>query len=228
MLNKKMMLSVVALGLSFATMSSFAAHQGAYVGGQLGYGNVHQFKNDEAKAINDVPGWKASDKGLAGRLFGGFQFTPHLAAEMGLSTFSKATLKGTVTGSTIDFDVGPGSYTAHLKNELKINAVDLVAKGILPVSDKANLYGKLGVAYVMAHDDATVSVVSQDHPEINENTKVSDNENKLLPTFGIGATFDITDNLAADVSYTHIQKTGDTKLINNIDFAGVGLVYSFA
>lgn len=197
MINKKIALGVVALGLSAAAISANAATSGVYVGGQLGYGNVHQ--------ADHVSGVK--DNHLAGRVFAGYQFNQNLAAELGWSHFSEVTAKD--HGYYADYD-----YSARLNT----NVVDAAAKGIVPVADNVSLYGKLGAAYVMESVHAHYGPFS-----------ASASEKKLLPEAGVGVSYAFTDNVSADVSYTRIQKVGDKNKsdINSIDFAGVGVSYTF-
>ena len=80
---------------------------------------------------------KISNTGLAGRLAIGYQFSPYFAAELGYLRL--ANQKGKDYGST--------GYAIGTKT-LSQNALDVAAKGILPINDKFNVYGKLGVAYL--------------------------------------------------------------------------------
>lgn len=225
------MLGVAAL--SFSTLvatNSFAIGQGAYVGGQLGYGNVHQ-SNISRSNMNSLFNYvletnttltsfnnSGRDSGLAGRLFAGYQFDPTWAAELGWSKFSTMTTKATAATTYLGIPV-----TATSKGEVKTDAIDVVAKGTYPVADKVNVYGKLGVAYVMSRASATTTVSALG---MNGTEKDHDKANKLYPTFGAGATYDLTDKLAADLSYNRIQKTGGSSKIGSTDLVSVGLIYS--
>lgn len=193
MLNKKIMLGVVALGLSTAAISTYAATSGVYVGGQLGYGNVHQG--------NDVDGARITTYHLTDRILGGYQFNEYVATELGWSRFGNVDAKSAI-----------GNLT------LRTNVVDLAVKGILPVADKVSVYGKLGAAYVMENVSGHFYGYHED--ETNK---------KLLPEAGVGVSYAFTDNVSADVSYTRIQAIGstNTRQIHSLDFAGVGVTYSF-
>ncbi|MBX3709558.1 MAG: outer membrane beta-barrel protein [Gammaproteobacteria bacterium] len=235
MLNRKIMLGVAALSLStLAATSSFAIGPGAYVGGQLGYGNVHQSnisRSDMTSLLSNALSTNTvklssfsnsgHDSGLAGRLFAGYQFDTNWAAELGWSKFSTMSTKATAT--THDFVV---PVTAQAKGEVKTNAIDLVAKGAFPVVDKVSVYGKLGVAYVMANATASADVFMPAGGA--ESGKGSDKAHKLYPTFGVGATYDLTNNIAADLSYNRIQKTGSSNRIGSTDLVSAGLIYSFS
>lgn len=200
MINNKTKLGVAAVVLSSVVSASAmaAALPGAYVGAGLGYGNVHQ-------SVSDVDNSK--DSGLAGRAFAGWQFNQYLATELGWSKFTDATFKA-------------NSPFASVHGKLKTDAVDVVVKGILPVADSFNLYAKAGAAYVMSRADASVTLFG--YP-----ANYDEKENKWFPTFGAGATYDFTPNVAADLSYSRIQKTGNSDIFNSTDLYTVGLIYSF-
>lgn len=200
MINKKTKLGVAAVVLSSVVGGSAiaAALPGAYVGADVGYGDVHQ-------SVSGVDSSK--DTGLAGRVFTGWQFNQYLATELGWSKFTNATAK-----------VADPFLSANAT--VKTDAVDVVAKGILPVADSVNLYAKAGAAYVLSRADGSASA-------FGFTNKFDMKENKWFPTFGAGATYDFTPNVAADLSYSRIQKTGNTDLFNSTDLYTVGLIYSF-
>jgi len=206
MLNKKTIVGLAVLGVSsLVAANSFAATQGAYVGGQLGWGDIHQKASSSYLTGTTVHANK--DTGVAGRVFGGYRINENFAGEMGVTKFSDAKVKASSYG-----------YTAQ--GTVKAAAVDLVAKGIYPVANNVSVYGKAGVAYVSERADIKVSnasrVVYKDH----------DKANRLLPTFGAGVSYDFTQNVAADLSYNRIQKTGSSSKINSTDLVSVGLIYS--
>lgn len=221
--NKKHILSlavatVVSAGLS---ANASAAVNGPYLGGQIGYGNVNQGGFSKSQIDMAVGGIGAtshtssSDTGVAGRVFGGYQFNPYLAAEMGYSKFSDATAKAS---ATLD-----GSSLTE-RGTIKTYAVDLVGKAILPLPNCFNVYGKAGVAYLS--ETADVSVTLKDPTEGTLRAKGSDTDHHLYPTYGAGIGYDVTKNLVADVSWNHIQKTGKSNLANT-DLYAVGLAYNF-
>lgn len=186
---KKIIVGVVAVAMvtAFAN-SAIAAQPGAYVGGQLGYGDTHD------QVFNQ------SGQGLAGRLFAGYQFNRNFATELGVAKFHT-------------IDAKNSSYYRNVNANLKTYVVDLTGKVIIPVAQDLNLYGKLGGAYVI--QEFTVKHVG------------NATQKKLLPTASVGVSYDISPNVAADVSYTRIQKVG-TNSPNNIDFVGAGLTYTFS
>jgi OmpA-OmpF porin, OOP family len=207
MFNSKSVLSVVVAsvaGIVVAT-SANASDDGVYVGGQLGYGKVHTFDTNITRAAG---GFKESQKddGIAGRLFAGFQINPNFAVEAGYTKFSDATDK--VSGSGVD-----------AKMTLEAQAIDVSAKGIIPLQNGFSIYGKLGGAYLYEKADVKITA-------FGETDKAHESENQFYPTFGLGVNYDINKNVSTDLSWTRIQKVGN-KDLESTDFFGLGLAYHF-
>jgi opacity protein-like surface antigen len=234
MLNKKIMLGVAALSLSsIVAVNSYAAVPGFYLGGQLGYGNVHQanISNSDlnsitASALNSnnfsVSSFSNSghDSGLAGRLFAGYQINSNWAGELGWTKFSNMNTKASSTA--LDKNTG-NTVSSSASGSIKTDAIDLVAKGIYPVQNNVNVYGKLGVAYLMSRANASASVTEAGSTVSGSG---SNNEHKFYPTFGVGASYEFTQNVAADLSYNRIQKVGGSKSMASTDLVSLGLIYS--
>lgn len=227
--NKKLALVTCLAALGIGTNAN-AAMSGLYVGGQLGGGNVHErgvSSSQLADAINDAglsvasSGGSSKETGVAGRLFAGYQFNDNFAAELGYSKFSNAKSNAYATG--VD-SVSSLAESVSIGTTTKSYAVDLVGKAILPLQNCFNVYGKLGVAYLNERVDLNVSDVENGVTLSNESFSAS--EHKVLPTFGVGAGYEINQNLAADLSWNHIQKVGNTDLTNK-DMIALGLTYRF-
>jgi OOP family OmpA-OmpF porin len=192
MSNKKKLLSLAAGSLAglFLASTASAAISGVYVGGQLGWGVTNIFHG-----VN-TQGQKTQDTGLAGRLFGGYEFNQNIGAELGYMRFSNATVK-------------------HESGDIQTYAVDIAAKGMMPLQNGFGVYGKLGVAYL--NENFGIS---------NGNSRVSFSEGKVYPELGVGVSYDFSQQLSTDLSYTRIQKTSNGNL-NSTDFVGLGLSYHF-
>lgn len=223
-LNKKHMLSValVVAGFGIATAAN-AAIDGAYLGGQLGWGNVNQgdFAKPNTPAAGTINSTSSSSNsgGLAGRIFAGYQFMQNFAAELGYMKFHNATAKYSSTstaGSTISNLNESGTVRTH--------AIDLVGKGILPLNNGFNVYGKLGLAYLAANGSATGTLTTGG---VSSPARVSENAHKVYPEFGVGTSYDITKNISADLSYNRIQKVGHSTQLQSTNFVGAGLAYNF-
>ncbi|WP_342228271.1 outer membrane beta-barrel protein [Rickettsiella endosymbiont of Rhagonycha lignosa] len=213
----KKIIAVSAFGVSaLAMMTANATTNGIYVTGQAGYAKTHM--KNRLSFDPAFPGSKSMPNGgIAGRFAIGYQFNPNLAVELGylqLSTLKATTPNIVIHGAWYQ----PGSIT------LKQNAIDVAAKGILPINDKFNVYGKLGVAYL-----------TSEAAYLNERTGNNDNygndlgvaKHQWAPEAGIGLSFNITPNAFIDTSWTHIQPIGGKNKPGNIDFAAVGIGYSF-
>jgi opacity protein-like surface antigen len=148
---------------------------------------------------------------LAGRVAIGYQFNQNFALEAGYFRTNQKQIT-LVTDSQKGLVVGDVA--------LDQNAIDLVAKGILPVNSNLNVYGKLGVAYVTT-DFSLNSDDERFGPTIQNIAK-----RKWAPEAAVGVSYDITPNVSLDTSWTHIQPLGKNRP-GNIDFVAVGLGYNF-
>jgi OOP family OmpA-OmpF porin len=221
MLTKKTMLGVGALVLSgVAVTSLYAADPGAYVGGQLGWGNTQQsfLTGSDFKSS-----FKQKDDGIAGRVFAGYQFDPTWGVELGWTKFSTADVKGKNTyvfwRAPSDIRNVAGTRAVTDNGTIRTDALDLVGKATVPVNDKVSVYGKFGAAYVMDRFHSTTGYAHAD--------KTNQKENKLFPTAGVGASYALTSNLSTDIEYDRIQKVGNSSKIGSADLASVGFTYHF-
>ncbi len=210
-------LSMIAAAILVSAGSAQAALPGAYLGGQLGWDNIHQagFSNSDMNELLG-PGTTSStstsgNKGLGGRLFAGYQFNENWAVETGWTKFHNMSSRGTAVN---------GSTTVSASGTLKADALDVVAKGILPLQNNFSVFGKLGLAYLM--ERAKVSLTGA-----GVSLSDSDRTNKVYPTFGLGVGYDFTQNVSGDLSWTRIQKIGSNSSMASTDFIGLGLAYHF-
>jgi hypothetical protein len=200
MTRKQILMSVVSgfAGL-FITATASAAVEGPYIGGALGWGDVHQ--TDFVNKANTASGLNS---GLAGRVFAGLQFQPNIAAEMGYSKFRDAKFNSSTTSNA-------GLTTEAYNATIKSYAVDLVAKIIVPLQNGFNISNEVDT---ITGTTVTTTTSSQ-----------SMTLHKVLPTYGLGASFNVNKNVSTDISWMHIQKVGNTNL-QNTDLVGLGLTYT--
>jgi OmpA-OmpF porin, OOP family len=209
MLTKQRIFAATILGvisLSAATNSS-AGLDGPYIGGEVGYGDIHQ---SHVGYLNTT---SSSSTGIAGRGFGGYQFSQMYAMEVGYTKFSNADVKGT---SNVLSGISKVNYDTY--------AIDFVARVSIPVGVGFDVFGKLGAAYLK--EISTLNGTSTAPGSVGVNVHISDMENKVFPTFGVGASYDFSPNILGDVSWMHIQRLGDNP-VRNTDFVGLGLTYNF-
>jgi OmpA-OmpF porin, OOP family len=202
---KKILITSVLTASACAVMNANAALAGLYVNGQAGYADTHM----KSRLPSDT-GIALANDGLAGRLAIGYKVTPNFALELGYLQLSEGKSNNTKKAIT--------SYN-------KQDAIDVAAKGILPITSNVNIYGKLGVAYLTTElkEDITFRGLPASK-NINSITGIA--KHKWAPEIAIGMGYDITPNVTVDTSLTHIQAMGNNRP-GNIDFLAVGVGYNF-
>jgi len=223
MLNKKLVLGA-ALAAVFSS-SAFAETQSAYVSGQLGMGWQHikdfsQTTEVEGVAVKNTLTSKDT-KGLAGRIAVGYNLNENLALELGGVMFSNAKWDRKVVFPDPAFSItGEQKFSTY--------AIDLLAKGSVPVNDEFSVYGKAGVAYVHHKWENTETLVT---PNLTETSTKETTTHSYRPELAIGAAYKVDENLAVDLSFARIfgqGELGDEKYTPNLDLLAVGLTYSFS
>jgi hypothetical protein len=195
------------------------------------------------------------DTGIAGRVYAGYQFNPYFATELGYTQFSKtdfsATANTTSSSTTpdnpnreINGNVLTTSSIQKYEGEITEHAIDLVAKGTLPLQYGFGVYAKAGMAYITANRyintngpiSATYTITYTD-PGIPTRVDTSSNEASLstiydktyqafVPVGGAGVNWTIPNtNFSLDASYTRFFASGGIK---NASLAALGLEYKFA
>ncbi len=194
------LLGVSALGM----MAANATTPGVYVEGQVGYANTGKHFVKPFPSSNKLD--SKYKGGLAGRLAIGYQFSPNWAVEMGYLQLAqqKANVKSTIATPSIT---------------LNQHAFDVVGKGIIPVTNKFDIYAKAGMAYLV--NNLKGNEISGGQSIVKPLAKHS-----WAPEAAIGATYNITSNVFIDTAFTHIQPMGKNKP-NNINMATVGLGFTF-
>ena len=220
-------ITFAAVMLGVAT-STFAAKNSFYFGGQLGYSDsdysasnqnlvnadVSFVDNTGSRLISTPLGTAKTSTDqdhLGGRVYLGYQFNKHFALESGYTQFGKTEVNnayGLTSNRYINHDV-----------DLNNAAIDLVAKGMLPVGHKFDLFAKGGVAYVDADTIDRPALVSFSHTSspfiVSNSASVTsyheETTTKLLPTAGVGAEYTINPRLSMDLSYSIIPGSGDIK-----------------
>ena len=234
MFTKKLIIStLVAAAASIAAANTFALNDGFYAGVGLGWGMVDQngiTHNDMNTIATDALGTTSfsvtnnhtsnDNNGFAGRLFAGYQIDCHWSAELGWSKFSNINTKGTITGL-----VSTQPYTINASGDISTNAIDLVAKGTMPLPNNFSFFGKLGGAYIWENFDVKGNGTIDSVTAIS--ARKNKDENNFWPTFGLGFGYDFAPNMAANLEWNRIQKVGSSDL-NSTDLVTVGLVVSMS
>lgn len=226
--------------LALITFPAQAAIPGLYIGTQIGMGNVsnsgisEQFMSDLiADAFGDTnfsittfDHATTSGYGFAGRVFMGYQIGYFWGIEGGWRKFSSLPVNATAVGP--DFFGAPNEFSASTTGRLSVTAFDLIAKGIIPLPYCFNLYGTLGLAYLQGYSHVTMTGF-ETIPGPGATFTSTDNNvtSRFYPTFGIGLGYDLKKGIEADLSYSRIQKVGNSTTLGSTDFAGLGLIFHF-
>jgi OOP family OmpA-OmpF porin len=155
------------------------------------------------------------DTDTAWKIFGGYQFNPYLAVELGYNDFGRISSDATVSmaGST---------FAGNAK--IEATAFELTGVGSLPLGQQFSLYGKLGVYYAETKSSANVTRTTP--PFASGSSSASDNNSNL--TFGFGARYDLTKNIGLRAEWQRFSKVGgDSTGKGDIDVLAIGGLYRF-
>jgi OOP family OmpA-OmpF porin len=191
--------NVLAAGLVVASMmigTVSAQDSGFYVGTHIGQAKAKNTCND----FSGVPNVSCDDTDLSWKILGGYRVNRNFAAELGYIDF------GSVTAS------GPGGSLG-----VQIQAFDLVGVGILPVTDRFSLYGKIGAYHGTV--DSSVQLGAAHAKASNDSTDL---------TFGFGASFDITRQFGVRAEWQRYNDVGGSDTgKDDIDVLSVGALVRF-
>lgn len=144
-------------------------------------------------------------KDLTWNLFAGYRFHRHFALEAAYTNFGEATTSGFVGGVP---------STARTES----TALELVAVGLVPLSDSFSLYGKAGFFRYDSDGSASGGLVAASSGKGTEFT------------FGVGAEYNFTSALAARVEWQRYLDVG-AELLNvpkgDVTLLRVGARYAF-
>jgi len=243
-MNKVSFLSAISLVFScqaaIADTTSTYYKSGFYTGIEAGYGDTHYTSAEllsEAQTAfaaqlggNSTGIFTSGDVnsvGTSGRLFGGYQFTPNFALEMGYIQFNKTDFSG--YGHIVN-TTGYGSVTDQVYDgELTQKAIDLVAKLTLPLHYGFGVFFKGGVAYVSAdrHINFTQDYfdnLSRTH-SYTQNTLFTKTYQAVRPTYGAGIDYTIPNTLVdLSLGYSEILGGGG---ISKASLATLGISVKF-
>ncbi|HEX8886843.1 MAG TPA: outer membrane beta-barrel protein [Noviherbaspirillum sp.] len=189
-----LILALPALAATSALAADAAVNPSFYVGGNLGTSN---FKSD----CN--PGVSCSNPSVNFKLLTGYQFSPNFAVE----------------GSYANF----GSIKEESKFETakaRLHSFTLAGLGIIPLSNEAQVFGKLGVHFSRGKLD----INSRDGSE-----SMSDSYHKTGLLLGAGLQYDFTRNFAGRFEYERLNFGANPLSADrtNLNVFSLGLLYKF-
>ena len=201
-----MMKSVVAgVGLSAALVALPAAAQlnlsGLYAGVGVGQSKAKDWCTGAVFISCD-------DKDTAWKIFGGYQFNPHFAVEGGYADLGKVKGSGVTSGVNLDAST-------------KLSAWDVAAVGSWPFASQFSVFGKLGAYYGTVDSTGTASGAGGSASAAAKDSNVGF-------TYGLGARYDFTRNLAARAEWQRYNKMGgDNTGKSDVDVLGLSLLWKF-
>lgn len=225
---KKLVFCAAALSLSAAALANGNSvsmvsapavsdfNSGIYLGIQGGYG-VSGWKHINSTISTSTFLKSSNEDGIAGRVFVGYDFTKNFAAEFGYMYFGQKAKLTERSDNTVDAEV-------------RTQAFDLVGKGKIEFLDNFDVYGKLGIGYLMS--SGLHSGLKSDGTAWFDKDKAEN----LSAVVGTGVSYYFTRNLWIDASWTtHIVNKGfgitDKGYYGdyqpNADLYALGIAYKF-
>lgn len=184
---------------------------GPYLGANVGRSKA-SFDTPSTLGAFGGPGFTVnsasdSNRGTGYKLYGGYRLNRNFALEGGW------------------FDLGHSKYTYNttppgsLNGDLDVRGLNLDLVGILPVSDRFSVFGRVGAAYAQSRTgfSSTGAV-----PFVN-----SRSDRKTNVKYGAGLDFAITDRVTVRGEYERYRINDSLRSAGHIDMASVGLIYSF-
>jgi opacity protein-like surface antigen len=183
---KKKMLIGVAIGLVVGVSQVYAGKldNPAYIGAGISKVKYDTGISTTGDLDEDDRGWK---------IFGGYRYHENFAVEVFYADFGKTELD-LAAGDTIEGITMLGGASAE--DEAKSYGVSAVL--LLPVSDRFDLYGKLGLHRWNTEESGTVMGVPYDGDESGTDA-----------FFGIGAGFSPTENVTVRLEYERYRFDND-------------------
>lgn len=223
-MKKTVKIVVAVAALSAISSLSFAATPGGYVGLGLGAGQQNTSNLDLSNKAGIKFNQSRSTTGLAGRIFGGYNFNEYVGIETGYAKYSNATTKFNAKNITL--------VNAYGSLDYKMAALDVVGKVYLPIPESAlNLYGLGGFALVQSTTDTKVNAkVVGTQTVVYKST--SNTERKIRPLVGFGASYDIPQTqLTTSMEYSYLVGQGNVKTsptaIPSAGLLTLNLAYNF-
>lgn len=190
-----------------APAATITSDTGIYLGLSGGYGMTN-WKNMDGMLVSDSKNVTrkvgySGDNGFVGRVFLGYDVTRYVALELGYSYFFNKP-KWYDTNLNPNKDMGKVKYT---------HDIDFMGKIKAPVVDNFDIYGKIGVNYLMSKGDTEQG-----------------NDNNFNVAYGAGADYYITPNIIANVEWLRFNgkaKIADVNYQPATDAFLIGLRYKF-
>lgn len=145
---------------------------------------------------------------FGGRIYMGYDINQYAGVEGGLTYFS-----------SINYNTRGVDTCSDTK--VSVRDFDLVAKGMIPIN-AFSIFGKAGVAATYQTVSGALNPNSSTNPD--DLCGESSNDVKFRPTVSLGASYDLSQNWVADISWNRIMVGG---MVNNVNLYAIGISYHF-
>lgn len=214
-------LGLIALAVLGTFSSSWVIAQdattGPYIGGNIGATRA-DFNNDSINRTLAGQGLTArsateDNSGTGYKLFGGYQLNRNFAIEGGYFDLGKSSYTVNATRNT---DNAAGSFNG----ETRVRGLNLDLVGMLPMTDRFSVFGRVGAAYAQSRASFTSTGAV---PVNTSSTRRSDTNLKV----GLGMQYAITEALAVRAEMERYRINDPVRNRGHIDMASLGLIYRF-
>ncbi|MCX4029811.1 outer membrane beta-barrel protein [Endozoicomonas sp. SM1973] len=193
---------------------------GFYLGGGIGaaqysdaYSRIEDYYN---QSISETKSYKHTERNAVGKLFSGYRINKYFAIELDYLKMDdlEGEQRNWPTGGIGEFGV---------ESSAKVDALGIKTIAIYPINNRIDVYASLGAK----------------NWRVKETTKYyypirSDKENKkekgVSASYGLGANYNISKNLAVGMQWERINDVGDKKLNfgqTDIDVITASFQYNF-
>ena len=204
-------LSLIALAVLGSTSALSQELLGPYIGGNIGRSSA-SFDTPATLDAFVGPGFPVTssienNRDTAYKLYGGYRFHRNLAIEAGW------------------FDLGHFEYiynstpAGSLNGNLGVRGLNLDLVGILPVSDRFSVFGRVGAAYSHSRTGfGRTGVVPLAAVRRDKETNLK---------LGVGLQYAFSDRLSVRAELERYRVNDTLRSRGHVDMASIGLVYSF-
>jgi len=223
---KNVVAAVVSGGLMLGVSAALADDQPNqkcgcwYIGGGIGYSTS---KIDDVAPITGITFTQSKDESdTGGKIFGGYQWNPNFAVELGWVDLGKVS-------QTVNFTAPPiGSLTGSFKS----NGPFLDVLGIVPVGNNFSLLGKVGGYYARNSLDYSGSGLAASVLPLAASMAgfpVSESKDELKWKAGLGVRYDFTKQIGLRAEWERYfgLDTDHSGGSGDFDLYSLNLIYSF-
>jgi opacity protein-like surface antigen len=203
---------LTALHMGIASYAA-AADSGFYFG--AGAGRTHFDSDIDINLLGDdgpllFPSVDIDRNDISFEGLVGYRFLPFLAVEAAYMDLGELSL----TANSLQ--PAPGISPIFLGVDLRTRGVAGSVLGILPLSDRWELFGRAGILF--ADDEGTVRLSADDFSD-----SFSDSGDSQRAILGIGATLNSRSNWSVRLEYRFLREIEDEEI--NIDQVSLGIIY---